>query len=83
MTPKDNHHKMFRLDVEGVTTLVTRVSHGSGGEIDDHLAKLMANQCCLKVSEFRELVACPLTQEQWLALIKERCAGGKNPFMPG
>src|SRR5262249_37729817 len=72
---------MYRKTLEGVTHLVTRISHGSG-EIDNYLGKLMANQLCLQLAEFWRLVDCALTEDQWDALVRERCAGGRNPF-PG
>jgi hypothetical protein len=82
MARDESHHHMYRKDLEGVTTLVTRVSH-SAREIDDGLGKLMARQCCLRLREFWELVDCPLDQDGWDALVRERCQGGRNPFLPG
>jgi hypothetical protein len=79
MTQDDNHHHMYRKTVQGVTTLITRISHGSD-EISDPLAKLMAKQCCLQLREFWSLVDCSLSAEQWDQLVAERCIGG-NPFM--
>lgn len=80
MERDENHHHMFRKTLEGVTHLVTRISHGSK-EIDDGLAELMANQLCLRRREFREMVECSLSEEDWDALVRERCAGGRNPFL--
>lgn len=80
MERDEAHHHMFRKNVEGVTHLVTRISH-SAREIDDGLGKLMANQCCLQLREFWDLVDCPLDEGAWDALVVERCAGGSNPFL--
>jgi hypothetical protein len=80
MERDENHHHMFRKRLEGVTHLVTRISHGSG-EIDDGLARLMANQLCLQQAEFWRLVDCPLSEDAWDDLIRQRCAGGRNPFL--
>lgn len=55
---------MFRKTIAGVTQLVTRTSHGAR-EINDGLAKLVANQCCLQLREFWDLVECPLDEEEW------------------
>jgi hypothetical protein len=74
------HHHMFRKTLDGVTTLVTRLSH-SGGEVDDGLGKMMANQCCLQLREFWNLVDCPLSADEWDKLVAERCMGGRNPFL--
>lgn len=74
------HHHMFRKSIDGVTHLVTRISH-SAKEIDNGLGKLMANQLCLQLAEFWALVDCPLEEERWDALVIERCSGGRNPFL--
>jgi hypothetical protein len=71
---------MFTKDLDGVTQLITRISHGAD-EIGDTLAKRMANQCCLRPREFWQLVDCPLSEEQWDALVRERCIDGRNPFL--
>ena len=80
MERDENHHHMFRKTLEGVTHLVTRISHG-GDEIDDGLGHLMANQLCLQLREFWNLIDCPLTETDWDKLIRERCSGGRNPFL--
>lgn len=80
MVPDENHHHMYRKTVGGVTTLVTRISHGSR-EINDSLGKLMANQCGLFLAEFWRLVDCPLDEAAWDALVAERFKSGRNPFL--
>jgi hypothetical protein len=80
MERDENHHSMFRKTIGGVTHLVTRVSHGAR-EIDDGLGKLMANQCCLQLREFWNLVDCPLSERDWDVLVRERCRDGRNPFL--
>jgi hypothetical protein len=79
MERTESHHHMFRKQFDGVTTLVTRFSHGAD-QIDDHLGRLMGKQCCLQLKEFWQLIDCPLSEEQWDALVAERCEGGRNPF---
>ena len=82
MQTDENHHTMYPPEgLNGVTTLVTRISHRLPVPINDSLAKLMANQCCLQLKEFWELVGCTLSAEQWDAKLSERCAGGRNPFL--
>lgn len=80
MERDESHHHMFRKRLEGVTVLVTRTSHG-GNEINDALAKRMANQTCLRLREFWQLVDCSLTEDQWDQLVRERCSGGRNSFL--
>lgn len=80
MERDEAHHHMFRKQVDGVTTLVTRISH-SGGDIDDGLAKMMGNQLCLQLKEFWSLIDCPLSEEEWDQMVAERCPDGRNPFL--
>jgi len=80
MERTESHHHMFRKQVGGVTTLVTRISH-SVRDIDDGLGRLMGKQLCLNLREFWELVECPLTEQQWDALVADRCQDGLNPFL--
>jgi hypothetical protein len=80
MVRDEKHHHMFRKKIDGVTTLVTRMSHDDK-EIRGDLIGLMARQCCLKAPEFWDLINCPLSEEGWVKKIKERCADGRNPFI--
>ena len=80
MVQDQKHHEMYRKTIEGVTHLVTRISHNSK-PINDTLGSLMAKQCCLQLKEFWRLVDCPLSEEQWDGLVRERCSGGRNPFI--
>ncbi|WP_395659140.1 hypothetical protein [Nocardioides sp.] len=73
---------MFTKTIDGVVTLVTRVSHGSD-EIGNSLGKLMANQCALHLREFWDLVDCTLSESDWDDIVRERCVGGRNPFLGG
>jgi hypothetical protein len=81
MVQDENHHHMFRKEVEGVTQLVTRMSHGAN-EIGDELGKRMASQCALRLKEFWNLVDCTLSAEDWDSLVRQRCADGRNPYLP-
>jgi hypothetical protein len=80
MTAHESHHTMFRKTIDGVTTVVTRISHGAD-TIGDDLGKRMANQCYLQLREFWELVDCTLSEDEWDRLITQRSVGGRNPFM--
>jgi hypothetical protein len=80
MERDEKHHHMFRKQVDGVTKLVTRVSHNSP-EINDDLGKRMGNQLCLQLREFWDLIDCPLSESEWEAIVEERCVGGRNPFL--
>lgn len=80
MERDDTHHHMYRKTLEGVTHLVTRISHGSK-EIDDGLARLMGRQLCLQLGEFWQLVDCTLDEAGWDAIVRGRCVDGRNPFL--
>lgn len=71
---------MFRKQVNGVTTVVTRLSHGAR-EVDEGIGLLMGKQLCLRLKEFWSLVDCPLSEEAWDKLIADRCKDGRNPFL--
>jgi hypothetical protein len=76
----DGHHRMFRKQLDGVTVMVARISHGAK-EIDDTLGRLMGNQLYLRLNEFWNLVDCPLSEAEWDLLVAERCKGGHNPYL--
>jgi hypothetical protein len=80
MVPDENHHLMLRKKVDGLTTVVTRMSHDDR-DIRGDLIGLMARQCVLKATEFWDLIDCPLSEEGWEELIRERCVDGRNPFI--
>jgi hypothetical protein len=80
MVPTESHHLMLKKTVDGVTEVITRMSHDDK-EISGGLAKLMAHQCYLHAAEFWDLIDCPLSQEDWEKLIKQRCVNGRNPFL--
>ena len=80
MVQHETHHHMLKKTVDGVTQLVTKMSH-DGKEISETLAMLMARQCCLRTAEFWNLIDCPLSGEAWDELVAKRCADGRNPFI--
>lgn len=59
------HHEIFWFKHNGKKTSIrTRVSHGER-EIGDNLIGMMAKQVKLKKSEFEDLIACPLSKEEY------------------
>lgn len=58
--------------LDGRKTLAkTKVSH-SGKEVPDPVLGMMARQCKLTVHEFRDLVDCPLSREQYEAILARK-----------
>lgn len=80
MEPHEGHHHMLIKKLDGVATVVTRISHGAR-DINTSLASRMAKQCYLQLAEFWDLVDCPLTEDQWNDLIAQRTVDGRNPFI--
>lgn len=50
----------------------TKTSHGRGIDIDDHLLSQMARQCGLTRQEFVRLTECPLSREEYEAILRSR-----------
>ncbi len=80
MKPDENHHTMYRKQIDGVTTLVTRISHGAT-TIDNGLGRRMGAQCGLQLREFWDLVDCTLDEAGWDAIVRQRFIGGRNPYL--
>ncbi|MBS1912742.1 MAG: hypothetical protein JST22_12210 [Bacteroidetes bacterium] len=70
-----HHHYYIYHTIDGLrTTVRTYISHGSKGGINDYLAGQMAKQCKLTKPEFMDLVNCPLTQDGYETILRERQA---------
>jgi len=67
----ESHHSFFvYLDLRGrKSSIRTRTSHG-GRDLGDYLLQQMAKQCKISKQQFVELIDCPLTQQQYEALLK-------------
>lgn len=62
----------YHLCVAGMKTKIwTKISHGDR-EIHDGLLSAMARQLRLTNRQFRDLVECPLTAEEFARLLRER-----------
>ena len=61
----EGDHHFFTYHTEGgqKTSVWTKTSHGSGHRtLSDGLVAKMAKQCGLSTGQFKQLVACPLSQ---------------------
>lgn len=64
-------HAFFYLFVDGKKTGVkTKISHGEK-EIGDNLLATMAKQVHLTKSRFKDLIECPLSEDDYVALLRE------------
>ena len=70
--PHDGDHHFYRLFIDGKNAGIrTKISHGER-DIGDNLLAQMAKQTKLVKKEFLELVASPLTLDQYVKLLRER-----------
>lgn len=67
----DTHHHVYRLRLDGQLVARTFMSHGER-ELSEFLADKMAKQMRLRISEFSDAVNCPLTQEAYYQLVRQR-----------
>jgi hypothetical protein len=69
---RQNDHTFFQLIVDGKDAGVfTKISHGER-EIGMPLAKRMQHQMKLPTSsDFRDFVECPMSADEYLALLRE------------
>lgn len=67
----DTHHRVYRLWLDGQLVARTFVSHGER-EIGPFLADKMAKQMQLQISEFGDAIDCPLSQESYYQILRQR-----------
>ncbi len=69
---RENDHTFLHLYVEGRKTPVyTKISHGAK-EVSDQLLGVMARQLRLSRQQFLALVDCPLTETEYLRILREQ-----------
>ena len=67
----ETHHRVYRLYLDGRLVARTYISHGERELSDFHISQ-MARQVRLRKREFLDAVRCPLDQEGYYALLRER-----------
>lgn len=67
-TEGDHTYYCYYTAANKKTIVKTKVSH-SGKDIDDNLLNRMAHQCKLSNAQFRDLVDCPLSREQYESIL--------------
>ena len=68
---RDNDHTFLHLLIDGRKTPVfTKVSHGEK-QLGDNLLAVMARQLRINGRQFRELIDCPLSQDEYVQLLRE------------
>ena len=69
----DTHHRVYRLWLDGKLVARTFISQGER-ELSPFLVDKMAKQMRLRPGEFADAVACPLGQDTYFQLIRQRIA---------
>jgi hypothetical protein len=69
------HHIFFYFNIEGKQYRATKLSHSAKGQVDESLLSLISKQLRLRREELQELVACPLSREDYFRLWTERGSG--------
>lgn len=74
------HIVLVYEDLEGRTTTArTLLSHGAGGsEIGDNLHGRMARQVKLTHADFLRLIDCPMSREEYDAIVGQADQGGQH-----
>lgn len=69
---RDGHHAFFVYYSTGnvKTGVRTKISHGEK-EVGNRLIGAMARQCRLSKDDFKKLIECPLSREQYEAMLVE------------
>lgn len=69
----DGHHIKYVLQRENLTdSISTHVSHGGKKTIGKGLVGEMAKQCKLKPTQFRELVNCTMSGDDYIKELADR-----------
>jgi len=67
----DSHHRIYRLYLDGQLLARTFISHGRRELSHFHVGQ-MAKQIRLSRREFLDAVACPMDQESYYTLVRQR-----------
>ena len=62
---RDHIYYTYRSLSGAITTIGTKISHGSGKGIGLNLLGKMAKQCQLSIRDFRDLVDCSLSRKDY------------------
>jgi hypothetical protein len=65
-------HKYLEYYLNGKLILYTKISHGADKDLGDYLIKQMSSQCKLTKKQFADLVNCPMSQVEYLSILKEK-----------
>lgn len=67
--PDGRHIRLVFQRENRMGKIVTYVSHGSGKTISNKLASYMAKQCRIKMSQFRDLVDCKMSEDDYINVL--------------
>ncbi len=72
----DTHHHVYRLRLDGQLVARTFISHGER-ELGPFLTDKMAKQMRLRPSEFADAINCPLSQDAYYQLLRQRLSSDR------
>lgn len=80
-----NDHRYLNFMLEGQKTHIkTKVSHGKGGrDVSVSLLGKMADQCALTLQDFRNLLDCPLGEQEYGERVQDRLTLHSPPWSHG
>ena len=67
---KSDDHKYLNFFYNEKLILHTKISHGAK-DLNDFLIKQMSSQCKLSKEQFKDLANCPLSESEYLQILKE------------
>jgi hypothetical protein len=72
-------HKFLEFYYQGKYILQTKISHGEK-ELQDFHIGMMKRQCKLEKSEFIDLASCPLTEKEYVEILKRNGTISESDF---
>jgi predicted RNA binding protein YcfA (HicA-like mRNA interferase family) len=68
---RSDDHKYLELYQDDRLILYTKISHGEK-DLGSFLIRQMSHQCKLSKSEFMDLANCPLSEQAYLQILKDK-----------
>ncbi len=68
---KSDDHKYLEFYQDNRLILHTKISHGEK-DLGDFLIKQMSHQCKLSKTEFMDLANCPLSEEKYIQILRDK-----------
>jgi hypothetical protein len=70
---EDEHHHYYEFWYNEKLIARTRMSHNDQ-DLNNYLISAMSRQCLLKKNDFLNLIKCPLSQDDYIEILREQGA---------